>query len=810
MTLVNDAAAVAATLEQEGRQAEAQAIWRLVLSAEPWQADALHALGRIALGEGWREEAPERLHQTQAADAARSGPNADRAQALAETCRRIKTLYQDGRTDEARRLYACLLDVDPAGLHLRYLLDEQHDGLPEFLMGLDLLEQAVKAAPDSALFRQTVAKLIEVSLLPAMSASFLPQSRAIVRRLCQTILRHQPDHGFVLHLLGVALRQDDECGTAAQAIRQALVVEPTIHGAHYNLARCLTQGDGVTRARREEAVRLLSRALILSSGEAPVRLHLIWHLLSLGRYAEAWVQYQNYCGMPLNAAELVHTKALIEPQFLHWSAAEKAVRRSLADNPGRMGALEVLGMCLLEQDCLNEAVAVLRRAALFNDTPDGVGLRLTEAYHRLGQRENALRATWMTCQRRFDGTYDALWSKDPINQVLDSIDAAIPREVDRDGALVYLMHGIASIGHLVTELATLTTLYGPRYRRIIFLTRDPALVKGINPEVFRIATQHVTVVPIRDNKLLELSYAEIGLFERGGVAYLLHSWKHIYHRLFHLTRTGVKRTWHGLLPDQMERGRALQRKLGIPEDARIVVMHLRQAPTDAVNRNVSPDKYHAAIRHLVREGYFVIRIGDPKMTPLPDLGGGVNSQILDAPFSPHYEPLIDPYFIHQSDFMLSSQSGPAEMARIFHKPTITPNVPLVELYTAETIDYFGFRRYIDHSSGRPRLLGFSEIMRLHHDLHYVLRLAIAGIEVVEQTSEEILDVVKEGMQPGRLDEKTPMSAPQQAFRQLAEQDNLRRSTDRRLQMRYLDWSSYATDYVRVADCCLAGYPELLT
>lgn len=809
MILLEDAAVVAGTLGREGRSAESLAIWRLILSVAPKRADAAHALGCAALDNGQIKEALSLLACAQAVEPERPGIGTDAARALNATAQHIKTLYDSGQTEEARTLYAHLLQVDPSGRHLRLLLDSSHPDLPRILMGLDLLELAIAQVPDNGLYPRLVAKLIELALPAALAASSENGSHDLISQLCRVILRHQPDYAFVLHLLGITLRRAGRQEEAVLVFRRALTLDPTLHGVHYNLARTLTQGQSISPAVRNEAIQLLGRSQLLYPTENAISLQLIWNLLAVGRYGEARRHYEDFHQRAPRNLEYFQVQSAVEAQFFNWGKAEAAARAALCLEPAKVEAVEMLGMTLLEQDSLDEAARVLRRGCLFPDAPDAMGLRLTDAYDRLGQPEEALRAAWLTRERRFDHTYQSLWVKDPVGMVLDRIDAEIPLHIDRDGALVYLMHGIGSIGHLVTEIATLVTLYGPRYRRIILLCRHPASVKGVNPEVFRIATQHVTVIPIQDTKVLDLSYAEAGLFERGNTAYLLNSWRHIYRCLFHHTRTGVKRTRHGLLPDQMERGHALQRKLGIPDDARIVVMHLRQAPADAVNRNVSPEKYHATIRHLVREGYFLIRIGDPKMTPLPDLGREVNAQILDAPFSPHYEPLIDPYFIHQSDFMLSSQSGPAEIARIFHKPTITPNVPLVELYTSETVDYFGFRRYIDHSSGRPRRLGFTEIMRLHHDIHYVTRLAVAGIEIEEQSAEEILDVVKEALQPGRLEEGAPMSAPQRAFRDLAEQEYRRRTENPGMRMRYLDWFSYATDYVRAADCSLAAYPELL-
>ncbi len=131
------------------------------------------------------------------------------------------------------------------------------------------------------------------------------------------------------------------------------------------------------------------------------------------------------------------------------------------------------------------------------------------------------------------------------------------------------------------------------------------------------------------------------------------------------------------LPDSIARQcEQLASKLGIDPSANYVCLHVRETgfygPNESKGkktRNGSVENFVPAIRLLIRSGYKVIRLGDPSMTPLPAIKG-----LIDYPFSLAKSAEMDIWLIENCRFFLGHDSGPLEVANLFQKPTITPNI----------------------------------------------------------------------------------------------------------------------------------------
>jgi hypothetical protein len=73
-----------------------------------------------------------------------------------------------------------------------------------------------------------------------------------------------------------------------------------------------------------------------------------------------------------------------------------------------------------------------------------------------------------------------------------------------------------------------------------------------------------------------------------------------------------------LSAEHRERGQRLLRELGVPEGAWFVGLHVREG-SDRMRdvRNSDIATYRPAIEEIAKRGGWVLRVGDPKMRPLP-------------------------------------------------------------------------------------------------------------------------------------------------------------------------------------------------
>ncbi len=202
-------------------------------------------------------------------------------------------------------------------------------------------------------------------------------------------------------------------------------------------------------------------------------------------------------------------------------------------------------------------------------------------------------------------------------------------------------------------------------------------------------------------------------------------------------------------------GQALRRKFAIPEEARTVTLHVREAnyfkeflkaKSDFSYhdyRNADIDNYLPAIEYLTGRGFFVIRLGDKTMKPLPALPG-----VVDTPFHPDYEPLVDLYFGATSHFHLGMTSGPASIAMAFEVPVLWTNTILSATVMGQKNDLLLFKTLFSKKLGRP--LTYEEIM-LSHILNFRNKedYERANIELLENDPEDIQDATREML--GRLD-----------------------------------------------------------
>ncbi len=130
------------------------------------------------------------------------------------------------------------------------------------------------------------------------------------------------------------------------------------------------------------------------------------------------------------------------------------------------------------------------------------------------------------------------------------------------------------------------------------------------------------------------------------------------------------------LPEAMQaNGRARLAEMGLPSDAWFVSAHSRERgywPGDDDNhahRNADIASYEPAMRAIIERGGWIVRVGDPSMSPLPPM-----DHVIDYTQSPLKSEWMDLWLCANNRFFLGSSSGLSMVATIFDRPCVQVNM----------------------------------------------------------------------------------------------------------------------------------------
>jgi putative glycosyltransferase (TIGR04372 family) len=190
------------------------------------------------------------------------------------------------------------------------------------------------------------------------------------------------------------------------------------------------------------------------------------------------------------------------------------------------------------------------------------------------------------------------------------------------------------------------------------------------------------------------------------------------------------------------------RDWGLPEDSWFVCLHNRErgySPSDDymhIYRNASIDSYSLAIQEITKRGGWVIRMGDPNMTPLPSL-----PQVIDYAHSPLRSPRLDVCLCASSRFFLATSSGLYILGTLFGVPVATVNSAPMSTPPLTSIDIAIPKLYV---SACGRRLSFPEVMTSPlGNYRFNEEYEKAGIRAVSNSPEDIRDLTVEMLE--RLD-----------------------------------------------------------
>jgi tetratricopeptide (TPR) repeat protein/glutathione synthase/RimK-type ligase-like ATP-grasp enzyme len=294
-------------LHRSGRLAEAEQLYRQVLSKAPHHADSLHWLGVIGLQTGNLAPAGELISA-----AVRIRPN----DAIYHS--NLGLVYQNqGKLDQAAACFERALALQPhypeARNNLGVLLQRQG----QLAAAVAQFEQAIGLRPG---YSDAVRNLAQLHFVLGNNAQQAGQPEVAVEHYTRA-LAQDPKFAEAQFNLGNALRDLGELGPAAatyeralalnprltpayQALgvlaliedlpekavkqfEQALAIEPALAEAHYNLAIALMGLD-----RKADAVERFRRALSLKPDYIAAHFNLANALVDLGRPTDASAHYE--------------------------------------------------------------------------------------------------------------------------------------------------------------------------------------------------------------------------------------------------------------------------------------------------------------------------------------------------------------------------------------------------------------------------------------------------------------------------------------------------------------------------------------
>jgi tetratricopeptide (TPR) repeat protein len=306
---------------------------------------------------------------------------------VAETLQQAVALHQQGRLDEAERLYRQAIAAAPRdfdALHLLGMLELQRGRHADATSFLDRAI-AIEAGHPFAQFHLACA-LHELKRLPEAVAHY---DRAVALK---------PDFAEAFNNRGNALRALGRREEALASFDRAVALKPDFLLAQYNRGNLLRD-----LGRYDAALASCDRALALKPDFVEALHNRGFVLAELKRYAEALASYDRVLALKPDYVEALDSRGNLLRKLDRHDEALASYARALALRPNYAAAFTDRGNALSELGRLGEAIADYDHALALE--PDQV--------EALSNRGNALR-NLLRCEDAL-ASYDRAIARDPGN-----------------------------------------------------------------------------------------------------------------------------------------------------------------------------------------------------------------------------------------------------------------------------------------------------------------------------------------------------------------------------------------------------------
>lgn len=316
---------------------------------------------------------------------------------------------------------------------------------------------------------------------------------------------------------------------------------------------------------------------------------------------------------------------------------------------------------------------------------------------------------------------------------------------------VGVIHNYGGLGHLAFNnelyLRQQTRAQGNGRERHIFVTGKPA-----NRQLFTMIKRKM---PVIESSWLTRIYGETISVTKGS-----DTWINLRSRFNRYDEFNNIPPQLSFTPEEKAKGHEILRQMGIEPGEPFVCFHARDdAYFNALGtisaetlslysqecRDCSTYNYLPAAEHLASQGLYALRMGSvvAENIDLPKHSKVINyAQEFQSDFA-------DVYLLANCKFLLACNSGPYSVSLAFGVPIILANLVPMEQIANGKNNLFAPKKV--WNVNEKRFLSFREMIERGIDSwQQNWRYTEAGLEVIENTSEEILALAKE--MNGRLDD----------------------------------------------------------
>lgn len=249
-----------------GHFAEAEQIYRQILTLDPRHADCLHLLGMIAYQQGRLDFAEEMIRKAIAIHNGGASYYANLG----------TVVHSQGKLDEAEALYRRALALKPQSA-------EVHVNLANVLQAQRRLEESVLSYEQALALKPDSAEALNNLGNARQEQGLIDEALACYERA----LAVKPDYAEVYYNLGNAHRFLGKLDEAVEFYLRELAIAPEYPEAHYNLGNVLRE-----QGKPHEALMRFEKALAFRPDYAQAGFGQALTQLLLGDFAAGWPNFE--------------------------------------------------------------------------------------------------------------------------------------------------------------------------------------------------------------------------------------------------------------------------------------------------------------------------------------------------------------------------------------------------------------------------------------------------------------------------------------------------------------------------------------
>jgi len=351
---------------QSGRLAEAEALYRQILAADPRHAGALHLLGVVAHQVGQNDVAVELIRQATALKP--DFPEAYNNLGIA--------LKDQGQLDEAIAACRQAIILKPHYPAAYYNLGIALEGQNQLDEAIAAYRQAIALKPDHPNACNNLGNVLK-------DKGQLDEAIAVYRQA----IALKPDYAEAHSNLGNALREKGQFEKAVTACREAISLQPNLSEAHSNLGNALRE-----KGQLDEAIAAYRQAIALKPNRPEAYSNLGNALEGKGRLDEAIAACRQAIALKPSYPEAHSNLGVVLKTQGRLDEAIAAYRRAIALKPNYPEAHNNLGGALRDQGQLDEAIASYHHAIALNAHYSDAHSNLGVALKDVGQLDEAIAA----------------------------------------------------------------------------------------------------------------------------------------------------------------------------------------------------------------------------------------------------------------------------------------------------------------------------------------------------------------------------------------------------------------------------------